>query len=103
MGCYKKKIEKVIKSSQLDDFPHCLICYEKITTQVAYCRMCTFISCRDYFVKLLKRGKGVYVCPQCKYTIDKRNNFFKQPESSDLRTGPENTVPSYIGLALPLF
>ena len=80
----------------MNDFPDCLICYVKITTHVKYCRTCTFITCNDCFVKLLIQGKGVYVCPQCKHTVDKRNNFFKQPED-------EHTVPRYIGLALPIF
>ena len=97
MGSYKKiYIEKRIRpSAQVPQVtgPKCLICYEEITDQVVYCSKCTFISCRDCFFKLLTQGKGIYICPQCKYTIDKRKNCFKLELD-------HTTVPSYIGLAL---
>ena len=79
----KKNIEKRIAFYKENyGLPECLICYEKITSVVGYCRMCTLIYCYDCFMKILIANSGIHICPQCRYTIDNRDTQ-SSPISAD--------------------
>ena len=73
----KKNIEKRVSFyKENHGLPECLICYEKITTTVGYCNVCSLIFCRDCFLKILiNNNNRVFICPQCRYTIDRRHEY----------------------------
>ena len=74
----KRSIEEFISQKLFQNgFPECLICYEEITTQAGYCSVCSFIYCYECFLKIFNENRGLVICPKCRYTIDKREEFNK--------------------------
>lgn len=71
----KKIIEEKIECPMSFDHSVCSICYEQIMSEEIFCRICKFIQCVNCFYKILRQNKGIHICPQCRYTFDRRRKL----------------------------
>ena len=55
----KRTIENFIHLPE-DALPECLICYEKIKTEVGFCEVCAFIYCGKCYLKIYNENRGTF-------------------------------------------
>lgn len=60
----KRHIDRKIKGAN----KNCLICCNKVKIKVS-CNKCSQDYCSECYINLFKVGKGIIVCPFCKYSF----------------------------------